>query len=72
LVAKARSERPHFFRPGGPGSPSNKGGEVLTAPLSAKAQLAAQVAAQYGYNLDQRNLAARFQQHEDDMSNLKG
>lgn len=72
LVAKARSERPHFFRPGGPGSPSNKGGEVLTAPLSAKAQLAAQLAAQHGYSLDPRTLAARFQQHEDDMSNLKG
>lgn len=72
LVAKARSERPHFFRPGGPGSPSNKGGEVPTAPLSAKAQLAAQLAAQHGYSLDPRTLAARFQQHEDDMNNLKG
>lgn len=72
LVAKARSERPHFFRPGGPGSPSNRGGEVPQAPLSAKAQLAAQLAEQYGYNVDQRSLAARFQQHEDEMSNLKG
>lgn len=72
LVAKARSERPHFFRPGGPGSPSNKGGEVPQAPLSAKAQLAAQLAAQHGFNVDPRSLAARFQQHDDDMNNLKG
>lgn len=71
LVAKARTERPHFFRPGGPGSPSNKGGEVPTVPMTAKAQLAAEIAAQHGFKVDPRSLAARFQQHEDDI-NLKG
>lgn len=72
LVATARTERPHFFRPGGPGSPSNKGGEVPQAPMSAKARLAAELAAQHGYDLDPRSLAARFQKHEDDQSNLRG
>lgn len=72
LVARARSERPHFFRPGGPGSPSNKGGEVPTVPMSDKARLAAQIAAQHGFTVDPRSLAARFQQHDDDISGLKG
>lgn len=71
LVAKARSERPHFFRPGGPGSPSNKGGEVPQSPMSARAQQMADLIAQHGFKVDPRNLAARLQQHEDD-SNLKG
>ena len=72
LVARARSERPHFFRPGGPGSPSNKGGEVPTVPMSDKARLAAQIAAQHGFTVDPRSLAARFQEHDDKTSGLKG
>ena len=36
LVEKARSEKPHLFRPGGPGSPSNRGGEIPQIKLSGK------------------------------------
>lgn len=65
LVQKARTEKPHLFRPGGPGSPSNKGGEVPQVPISRRSQVAADLAARYGYKLDPRRLEAGYQVMDD-------
>ena len=65
LVAKVRAEKPHYFRPGGPGSPSNKGGEVPTVAINDKAALAAQIAEQYGFKVDTRRLSSLYEEHED-------
>lgn len=65
LVAKVRAEKPHFFRPGGPGSPSNRGGEVPQVAVNDKAAYAAQLAQQYGFKVDPRRLSSLYEEQQD-------
>jgi hypothetical protein len=68
LVDKAKAERAHHFRPGGPGSPSNRGGEIPQVHITEKAAAMAEAAREHGYDLDKKRLNDRVAQHEDEQA----
>lgn len=68
LVDKAKADRPHHFRPGGPGSPSNRGGELPAANMTAGAAQAAEFLRRYGFEPDEKRLSAFIQMNEDEQA----
>lgn len=71
LVDKARTERPHHFRPGGPGSPSNRSGEPPVANMDSDSLAAAAFLAEYGFKPNKERLAAFMNEHKD-KQNMRG
>lgn len=65
LVDKARTERPHHFRPGGPGSPSNRSGEPPAANMDSDSLAAAAFLAEYGFKPNKERLATFMNEHRD-------
>lgn len=65
LVDKVRTERAYAFQSGGPGSPSNRGGQVPTVTSTEASTLAKQVKQQYGYDLDADSLGKRIDMYKD-------
>lgn len=68
LVDKARAERAHHFRPGGPGSPSNRLGEPPAANMDADSAAAAAFLKEYGFKPNEKRLASFIQEHKDKQS----
>jgi hypothetical protein len=68
LVDLARAERPHHFRPGGPGSPSNRGGELPPANQDVAAVQAAEFLKRYGFEPNKERLAAFMHMHRDEQA----
>lgn len=71
LVQLARAERPHHFRPGGVGSPSNAGGNPPAANMDAETVAAQQFLEQYGYRPNKERLATFMHEARDSQVSSK-
>lgn len=69
LVDKARAERPHHFRPGGVGSPSNRSGEPPAVNMDADSIAAAAFLKQFGFKPNEKRLAADVNESKDKQHN---
>ncbi len=69
LVDKARADRPHHFRPGGPGSPSNRSGEPPAANMDADSMAAAAFLAEHGFKPNKERLATFMNESKDSRTN---